>query len=61
MATKAKFKWSEINSSNPMFSMARTTIETAFYGNNVEQIKSLAESYKLAKNAPGTIVTDIMV
>ena len=44
MATKAKFKWSEINSSNPMFSMARTTIETAFYGNNVEQIKSLAES-----------------
>ena len=61
MATKAKFKWSEINSSNPMFSMARTTIETAFYGNNVEKIKSLAESYKLAKNAPGTIVTDIMV
>ena len=61
MATKAKFKWSEINSLNPMFSMARTTIETAFYGNNVEQIKSLAESYKLAKNAPGTIVTDIMV
>ncbi len=61
MATKAKFKWSEINSSNPMFSMARTTIETAFYGNNVEQIKSLAESYKLAKNAPGTIVTDLMV
>ena len=61
MATKAKFKWSEINSSNPMFSVARTTIETAFYGNNVEQIKSLAESYKLAKNAPGTIVTDIMV
>ena len=61
MATKAKFNWSEINSSNPIISMARTTIETAFYGNNVEQIKSLAESYKLAKNAPGTIVTDLMV
>lgn len=32
-----------------------------FTGNNVERIKSLAECYKLAKNAPGTIVTDIPV
>ncbi len=61
MATKAKFRWDELKASNPLFSMARTTIETAFYGNNVERIKSLAECYKLAKNAPGTIVTDIPV
>ena len=61
MATKAKFGWGELKKTNPMFSMARTTIETAFYGNNVENIKSLAECYKLAKHAPGTVVTDIPV
>ncbi len=61
MATKSKFKWSEIKASSPVFSMARSTIETAFYGNNVEKIESLVECYKIAKHSPGTIVTDIPV
>ena len=46
---------------NPIFHQIRTTIETAFYGNNVTPVTSLKEAYKLAKNAPGTVVTDIPV
>ena len=61
MATKVKFKWKEIGGENPLFSMARTTIETAFYGNNVQRVTSLKECYKLACNTPGTIVTDLLV
>ncbi|MDO5116806.1 MAG: phosphoenolpyruvate carboxykinase (ATP) [Synergistaceae bacterium] len=33
----------------------RTTIEAAFYGNNVNHVKDLKEAYELAKNSPGTI------
>ena len=33
----------------------RTTIETAFYGNNVSPVKDLKEAYGLAKNSPGTV------
>ncbi len=33
----------------------RTTIETAFYGNNVVKIKDLTEAYELARKSPGTI------
>jgi phosphoenolpyruvate carboxykinase (ATP) len=61
MATKARFSRTEIGSNNPIFNQIRTTIETAFYGNNVVPVTSLKEAYKLAKNAPGTVVTDIPV
>ncbi|TYB91542.1 MAG: phosphoenolpyruvate carboxykinase, partial [Kosmotoga sp.] len=33
------------------------TIETAFYRNNVVNVNSRREAYKLAKESPGTIVT----
>ncbi|MDY3868269.1 MAG: phosphoenolpyruvate carboxykinase (ATP) [Pyramidobacter sp.] len=33
----------------------RTTIETAFYENNVSRVDSIAQAYDLAKKAPGTI------
>ena len=33
----------------------RTTIESAFYGNNVQPVKDLREIYNLAKNSPGTV------
>ena len=33
----------------------RSTIETAFYGNNIKRIEDLKEAYELAKNSPGTI------
>jgi len=36
-------------------SAVRTTIQSAFYGNNVEKITSLGEAYKLAKSSPGTV------
>ena len=61
MSTKSRFTREEVGISNPIFSQIRTTIETAFYGNNVIPVTSLKEAYKLAKNSPGTVVTDIPV
>ncbi|ONI38765.1 phosphoenolpyruvate carboxykinase [Candidatus Epulonipiscium fishelsonii] len=61
MATQGKFSRKDIGSHNPIFSQIRTTIETAFYRNNVTMVTSLKEAYKLAKNSPGTIVTDMPV
>ncbi|MCT4620778.1 MAG: phosphoenolpyruvate carboxykinase (ATP) [Marinisporobacter sp.] len=40
-------------------SRIRSTIQTAFYGNNVIKINSIKEAYELAKNSSGTIVTDM--
>lgn len=61
MATRANYKRSEIGRGKVGFSKTRSIIETAFYGNNVEKITTLKEAYKLAKNSPGTIVTDMPV
>lgn len=61
MATKEHFKLSDIRANNPINSQIRSTIETAFYGNNVERVTTLKEAYKLASQSPGTIVTDIPV
>ena len=36
----------------------RTTIETAFYANNVRKVESPTEAYYLAMESPGTYVTD---
>ncbi len=36
----------------------RTTIESAFYANNVVEVKSVAEAYELAKKSPGTMEID---
>src|SRR5574344_1509489 len=38
-----------------IISAARATITAPFYGNNVEEIKSVSEAYKLAKDSNGTI------
>lgn len=43
------------------FSRLRSTVETAFYGNNVHKIQSMAEAYELAKEEPGVIVLDMPV
>lgn len=61
MATKSNFKHEKIGTGNVAFSQSRTTIETAFYGNNVKCIADLKEAYRMAKEAPGTIVTDMPV
>lgn len=44
-----------------IISRIRTTVETAFYGNNVEKLLTPAEAYKKAKNSPGTIETDMPI
>ncbi len=61
MATKAKFSWDEITTENPIFSMARTTIESVFYGNNVVPVTTLKQGYELACKTPGVVITDLPV
>ncbi|MBE7706264.1 MAG: phosphoenolpyruvate carboxykinase (ATP) [Cyanobacteria bacterium SIG30] len=38
-----------------IFSPARATITAPFFGNNVEEIATVSEAYKLALNSPGTV------
>ena len=61
MSTKAYYPISEIGAGKPGFSKTRSIIEAAFYGNNVVKVNTLKEAYELAKNSPGTIVTDMPV
>ena len=61
MSTKALYPISEIGKGKVGFSKTRSIIEGAFYGNNVVEVTSLAQAYELAKNSPGTIVTDMPV
>ncbi len=39
----------------------RTIIESAFFGNNVRKVDSLAEAYFMAESSTGTAVTDIPI
>lgn len=61
MATNSRFERSKITAGNVAFSQSRTTIETAFYGNNVKKVIDLKEAYEMAKNSTGTILTDMPV
>ncbi|MBQ7077639.1 MAG: phosphoenolpyruvate carboxykinase (ATP) [Lachnospiraceae bacterium] len=61
MATRAYYKRTEIGPGKTGFSKTRSIIEAAFYGNNVIKINTLKEAYELAKNSPGTVVTDMPV
>ncbi len=61
MSTKAYFKHDEIGANKPGFAKTRSIIEAAFYGNNVIRVNTLKEAYELAKNSPGTVVTDMPV
>ena len=60
MSTRRVWKQSEIKT-NPLFSKMRSTIETAFYGNNVTPITSVAQAYQFATEEPGVIVLDMPV
>ena len=60
MATRRIWNQSEIKT-NPLFSKLRSTIETAFYGNNVKPVTSVAEAYTLATQEPGVILLDMPV
>ena len=57
MSTKAYYTHEEIGKGKPGFSKKFA----AFYGNNVVEVKDLKQAYELAKNSPGTIVTDMPV
>lgn len=58
MATVNCFNTETIRKSNTHFSALKTTVETAFYGNNVTAINTVTEAYEKAVNAPNTIVLD---
>ena len=60
MATRRIWNQSEIKT-NLLFSKLRSTIETAFYGNNVKPVTSVAEAYTLATQEPGVILLDMPV
>ena len=53
MTTKEFFTNSE--ELKQMMSAARATITAPFFGNNVEEIKTVSEAYKLARTSPGTV------
>lgn len=61
MSTKEHYSQDELRKANPMFSRTRATIESAFYGNNVHKVTSVAEAYNLAKKQSGVIVTDLPI
>ncbi|PIO83535.1 phosphoenolpyruvate carboxykinase [Loigolactobacillus backii] len=61
MSTVGQYNESTIRKTNPIFSQLRTTIESAFYGNNITAINDVATAYHLAHDAPETIVTDLPI
>ena len=61
MATNARFPREKITTGNVAFSQSRSTIETAFYGNNVKAVLDVKEAYALAKASTGTIALDLPV
>lgn len=61
MATVERFEKSSVKKSNPLLSKFRTTIETAFYGNNMEEILDISDAYQLAAQSRSTILTDLPV
>ena len=61
MSTKAFYSRNEIGPGKVGFAKTRSIIEAAFYGNNVKHVKTVLDAYRLAKNSPGTIVTDLPI
>ncbi|HCD46184.1 MAG TPA: phosphoenolpyruvate carboxykinase [Lachnoclostridium sp.] len=61
MSTKAYYPINEIGKGQPGFATTRSIIEAPFYGNNVIKVNTLREAYELAKDSPGTVVTDMPV
>ncbi|MCA5012933.1 MULTISPECIES: phosphoenolpyruvate carboxykinase (ATP) [unclassified Enterococcus] len=61
MSSVEKLSIDQITKENPLLSNFRSIIETSFYRNNVHKVTRLSDCYILAKNALGTIVTDIPV
>ena len=54
MVTRRKFSPQEIRKNSSYFSPLKTIVETAFYENQVQSIKTVEEAYQLASAAAGT-------
>lgn len=61
MATRNEFKAETLRAENKLLSPLKSIVETAFYGNNVYQVTTLAEAYEMAYDAPTTIILDQVV
>lgn len=61
MVTRRKFSPREIRKDSSYFSPLKTIVETAFYENQVQAIKTVEEAYQLASVAAGTVVLDMPV
>ncbi|RRK10233.1 phosphoenolpyruvate carboxykinase (ATP) [Lactiplantibacillus garii] len=61
MSTKNAYQLADIGRSNPIFSQIRSTVETAFYGNNMTHVPNVATAYELATQDPGTVKTDLPI
>lgn len=61
MATIEMFQTNDIRKSNPHFSRLKSTVETAFYSNNITPVTTMEEAYLRALEAPNTIVLDAPV
>jgi len=58
MATRKQFETTTIRKGHDGISSLKSIIETAFYGNNVREVKTVEEAYHLAYQAPTTIALD---
>lgn len=61
MATVEKYDKADLKATNSLLTRFRTTVETAFYGNNIKLVDNVQEAYYLAKDSGSTIVTDLSV
>ncbi|MFR0553025.1 phosphoenolpyruvate carboxykinase (ATP) [Loigolactobacillus coryniformis] len=61
MSTIGNYAETDIRKANPIFSQIRTTVESAFYGNNMVAVNDLTTAYELTKAAPETTVTDLPI
>lgn len=58
MATRRQFKTDTIRKNNEALSALKSIVETAFYGNNVQKVRTMKEAYNLSASSPNTIVLD---
>ena len=61
MATRKEFEAETLRKENDLLSPLKSIVETAFYGNNVYKVETLAEAYEMAHDAPTTIILDQVV
>lgn len=61
MATYETFSQDNIRKASGYFSSLKTTVETAFYSNNVTSVETIEDAYQRAFQAPNNIVVDLPV